>query len=395
MKTILPFFLLLGLFSCDEAPIVAPLTYACELSFPTHPESHPQAAAFEELINEFLPFTTGIQVALRSADGQSWTGASGYADIPNNIRLAPCHRFLIASISKMLTATLILQLQDENLVSIDDPLSDYLGPDLIGRIANAEAVSLRQLLNHTSGIPDYLNIRQFINGLNQPFFLETQREKLVYVHDEPAEFAPGADFSYSNTNYVLLGLVVEQLRSMPLWEAVDQYIAAPLGLGQLAMGTEDNPIPNDVARPYLATLGGRYFDFTETAVSDAATGDGGILSNMQDLNRFALALFEEQLLSGTALEQMTTDFQILESDESDFSEWPDEGYSLGVTRYNTPFGTAWGHTGNSSSYNSSLFYFPENGAILSIVYNGIDLERIDELIDKNEALRDAFFGLIQ
>jgi len=84
----------------------------------------------------------------------------------------------------------------------------------------------------------------------------------------------------------------------------------------------------------------------------------------------------------------------LVGDQADFDEWPEESYGLGFTRYNTPWGIALGHTGSTSSYNSTLFYFPESGVTFSIIANGVDLELIDELIDTNAEIRDGFLALL-
>ncbi|MEM9261108.1 MAG: serine hydrolase domain-containing protein, partial [Bacteroidota bacterium] len=278
------------LIACDNAEVVPAATYRCELTFPDEGAEHPQAAAFWELIDKALPYTTGIQVALTDNDGRTWTGARGFADIANQVPLETCHRLMIASISKVATAVLIMQLQEEGRLSVEDPLTDWLPEDLIGPLANSNEVSLRQLLNHTSGIPDYLTSRQTLNALNKPFLLETQREKLGYAYDLPATNAAGTTFSYSNTNYVLLGLVVEEALNQPLWEAVENRFKLPLGLRHFAMGTEQNPIPADVARPYLAFTNGKFIDVTASAVADAATGDGGIVTNLQDLNAWVTAV---------------------------------------------------------------------------------------------------------
>ncbi|MEL7160075.1 MAG: serine hydrolase domain-containing protein [Bacteroidota bacterium] len=391
MKITIPvfaLFLLCG--SCDEATVVPPATYACTLSQPSGEDSHPRAEEFRALLQTVIPYTTGVQVAVTDRNGDRWTGALGFADLANDVPLVACHQLMIASISKTVTASIILQLYDEGELDLDDQLSAWLEDELIGELANAREVSLRQLLNHTSGIPDYLTAEQFLLSQNRPFLLESQREKLRYAYGLRADNTPGAGFSYSNTNYVLLGLVVEKATGQALWEAVADRLVGPLNLQRFAMGTETDPIPDHVARPYLAFTGGKYIDFTPTAVADAATGDGGIISNMQDLTRWVEALFSGELIEPATLAEMIGAPVDVPTEQADFSEWPDEGYGLGITRYNTPWGTAYGHTGSTSSYNSFLFYFPESAVTLAAVTNGIDLELIDEFGDAATALRNDF-----
>ena len=167
---------------------------------------------------------------------------------------------------------------------------------------------------------------------------------------------------------VLLGLIIEKARNMTLWDVVDTYIVKPLNLENALMGTHDEPIPTGTARPYLATRGDKYYDIMENAVSDAATGDGGIASNMQDLNVFIEALFNGNLMSNDALSLMT-DRNVLVQDGNSY-EWEDERYGLGLEIYNTDYGIAYGHTGSTSTYSAYLLHFPERGVTISFAYNG-------------------------
>lgn len=386
------FFVGLSCFlSCEKEITVEPNIYNCGLTQENLP-AHSKAAELQAIIEGMVDKVPGIQVALTSENGERWTGAAGYADIPNNIRMEDCHPIMIASISKVVTAVMIFQLQDEGVLKIEDPLSNWLDNSIIGAIPNANQVSLTHLLNHTSGIPDYLNTEQTIDAFNQPNYKLTQLEKLDYIKGEDADYNVGEKFSYSNTNYLLLGLVVQQARGMMLWDAIQQFIAAPLGLTNFVMGTEAEPVPEGSARPYLALNGDKYFDVMQWAVADAATGDGGIASNMQDLNLFFEALFQEEIISGTALAQMTENIVLIGDDGQDFDEWEDEGYGYGITRYNTQKGLAFGHTGSTASYNSLSFYYPQNGVVLSIISNGISTTLDEDTItDLRDDLLDVAF----
>lgn len=369
-KSILILLLLtLALTACEKAPEVNPAVYGCTLTTPDQNELHPNNAVFQAELNKVGTVTPGVQVALRSADNFTWTGVSGWADLHEGVALEPCHQFMVGSVSKIMTGVLIMQLQDENILSVNDSLSRWLPESLIGEIENADKVTLVDLLHHTSGIRDYLGVEQFINAMNTPNFLESQEDKLAYIYGKSAEFEPGAEYGYSNTNYVLLGLVIERARGLTLWDAVDQYIAMPLNLETMEMGTHLQPVPEGVARPYLADYGDSYFDIMQHAVSDAATGDGGIASNMQDLNIFIEALFDGQLISDSALIQMKEMNVVQEAGEASYG-WPDERYGLGLEIYNTPYGTGYGHTGGTSTYSTYLLHFPEEGATLAITYNG-------------------------
>jgi len=355
------FFAIVLLNACQKAEIVDPNIYDCELSFPDESAAHPQKVAFQGFLDQITEHSPGVQMAIRTKDDKTWTAAAGYADLASQVPLQSCNKLMVGSISKVFTGVLIMQLYDEGILSIEDKMSDWLEGELIREIENADQVTLQQLLNHTSGIRDYLAVEQFVDAINTSYFQETQREKLEYIYGRKAEFEPGAQYSYSNSNYVLLGLIIEEARQMPLWDAVEKYIVEPLDLKVAKMGTHDQPIPVGTARPYLATHSDKYFDIMQNAVSDAATGDGGIASNAQDLNTFIEGLFSGKLMSEDALKLMT---------ESLVREDEDAEYGLGIEKYDSEHGTIFGHTGSTSSYTAFLFYFPDAQVTFSLTSSG-------------------------
>ncbi|MEL6941153.1 MAG: serine hydrolase domain-containing protein [Bacteroidota bacterium] len=361
IKYIFFFFGILWLQACQEAEIVDPNIYDCELSFLDESETHPQKAQFEGFLKRIGEHSPGTQMAISTKDGKIWTGAAGYADLASRVPLQTCNKLMVGSVSKVFTGVLIMQLYDEGILSIDDKMGDWLDGELMDEIANADQVTIQNLLNHTSGIPDYLAVEQFIDAANTPNFKETQREKLEYIYGKKAEFAPNAQYSYSNSNYVLLGLIVEEARQMPLWDAVEKFIVDPLELKVAEMGTHNQPIPVGTARPYLATHSDKYFDIMQNAVSDGATGDGGVASNARDLITFMDGLFSGKLMSEDALKRMTE--TLVREDE-------DTEYGLGIEKYDTDHGTMFGHTGSTSSYTAYLFYFPDAQVTFSLTSSG-------------------------
>jgi len=346
--------------ACDKPEIIEPSVYNCSLSFVDESTTHPNNTELQNALDEIATLTPGVQVSVRTADGKRWNGSAGMADIPNNIPLQPCHKLMVGSVSKIYTGVLIMQLHDEGILSVDDLLKDWLEADLINNIENADVVSLRQLLNHTSGIKDYL-------------YKLTQREKLEYIYGKSADHAPDEAHTYSNSNYVLLGLVIEKARNMTLWDAVDTYISQPMGFENTVFGTHDEPIPAGTARPYWASRNQKYIDIIENSVSDAATGDGGIAANTQELNVFIENVFNGTLVSNEALSMMRNDS--VDVDGQTYPHWENEFYGLGLEIYHTEHGVAYGHTGSTSSYTAYLLHFPEKNMTLSIAYNG---ETMDE-----------------
>ena len=374
--------------ACEKHEITPAAAYSCEMSFPDNSEEHPQKEAFQSLLDEFNQSLPGVMVGVRSPSGKEWFGTAGFADIQSGVSLDPCHLMMVGSISKVFTSTTIFRLQDEGKLSIDDLLADHLDGPYMNEIEQAKEVTLRQMLNHTSGLPDYLdNDDLFFQALNEPFYQLTAEEKLEYAYDLKASHRPGTDYYYSNTNFVMLGLVIEKLTGKSLDQAKKEYIFDALQLTNAEVGTPDNPIPTRAARPYFALNGDKFIDLTAIEVSDAATGDGGVAISTQDLNRFIQALFNKELLSDASFDQMTNSLYVKPDGQEDFSDWPDESSGLGIDLFHTPYGDAYGHTGRIFAFNAMLFYWPESGATLSLAFNGsswtddIELSKLDLMED--------------
>ena len=374
------FCLLVFTIGCQEEQVSDPIIYACT---PTEMlnNNHPKADQFQMILDQTTEALPGIQFSVLQNDTLSFHGSSGMADIPNNVALMPCTKTMVGSISKIFTAVLIMQAVEEKIVDINDLMQDHLPLSLIEGITNYEEITVRQLLNHSSGIEDYLGANYHIQSLNVPNRKLTQEEKIHLIDGKDERFPPGEKYEYSNTNYVLLGLMIEEIRNQNLWDVVDQYIIEPLGLHNTVMGTHDQPLPEGTARPYLATGNLKYIDIYQYSVSDAATGDGGIASCTQDLITFIKALANGELVSSDTYERMMQERVDIEMDK----EW----YGLGLEIINSSDGLIIGHTGSTSSYNALLFYYPERETYISIACNGLG-----ENGEALQAINDSWDDLI-
>lgn len=368
MKNIFILALIILCTSCEKAVLVAPSIYACDLAFTEDSAAHPKSSQFEAAMEKVEAYVPGVQIAVRSKDGQVWLGAQGLADIPNQVAYENCTKTMIGSSSKMYTATLIMQLQEDNILSIEDPISKWLDAAMIEKIENADQVNIRQLLNHTSGIRDYLSVEHHINALNTPNYKLSPAEKMAYIYGKPADNAPDAHYTYSNSNYVLLGLIIEKARAMPYHEAVVNYINAPLGLQNTVAGTTENPIPTGTARPYFAVRNGKYTDIMPFSVSDAATGDGAMATNMQEALLFIEGLFNHTLVSEETLTQMMEENVKMESPDL-FGEGKSAGLGLEHIVHEK-YGSVIGHSGSTTAYWAQLFHYPESQVTIAVAFNG-------------------------
>jgi D-alanyl-D-alanine carboxypeptidase len=287
---------------------------------------------------------TGIPgaVALNAGPDFIWERAVGIADVEAEARLTPDHRFPIASVTKIYVATVVLQLVEEGALELDGDA----GPI-------AEGVTIRQLLNHTSGIPNYLDFDSLLAPYRKNRAHRTDltpRDALALARSKPRLFPPGEGWSYSASNYLMLGLIVEESTGATLGDELRRRIGEPLGLGATDL-TAGAPPAAGLARgylppgnPLLPDPGPGLVDVTDV---DIFASDGGrMVSTVRDVARFLQALLGGELLAPhlrtEMLSTVATDW-----DESD-------GYGLGVEEITSlkgtkesPCGSAWGHLGFS------------------------------------------------
>jgi CubicO group peptidase (beta-lactamase class C family) len=360
----------------------------------------------------------GLSAAVIAPDGTSWLGTEGYANLETGQSLQPNDRFGIASVTKSFTATTVLQLAQENKLDLDDTLDKWL-PDTASQIANGDRITVRQLLNHTSGIADYNFVNQF-NALNDPevrvklikdseisdaardvlvslkdkpitpdflqneksqplvsdplFFTKldlnspftqkasTPEDSISKVYGQPASFEPGAEYNYSNTNYLLLGEIIEKATDSTVGEQFRERIFEPLGMKNTFYPAQEQ-VPGGYVKNYQDINGDNQPDdvsdkYDPSYVMPGATG--GIVSTPADLSRFARGLFKNELLAPDTLKQMI----------SGGKEGSD--YGLGLEVINQPqLGQDLGHTGSAPGFNAKMSYFPDQDITVVTVGNGV------------------------
>lgn len=224
-----------------------------------------------------------------------YAGARGLADVAAKVPVTPDTVFRIGSISKQFSAAVIMQLVDEGKLSLDDPVSKFVP----GYPAPGGTATVRQLLNHTVGIPSYTGLPGWMVEANTARSYTTQ-EMIALVRDLPSPFAPGTDYAYNNSGYVLVGAVVEAVTGKPWHVAVKERITGPLGLKTIRYGVEEASVPN-MAKPY--TAGGAPAQKIDMSVPHAA---GALVGSVRDLATWAQALHHGKVVSAASYAQMIT-----------------------------------------------------------------------------------------
>ncbi|MBD0862712.1 beta-lactamase family protein [Gordonia sp. zg691] len=294
-----------------------------------------------------------------------WTGTSGVRAAGGDDPISPEDHTRIGSLTKTMTATLLLQLVQEERVSLDDPISKYV-PD-----APNGTATVRQVADMTSGIPSYTQSEAF----DKKFFADpesvwTPLQLVGTASTLPPSFPPGRGWEYSNTNYVLLGLLIEEVLDSAVGEMFENRIFAKLGMDETSWpgGSVEIPDPHLDGLTDQGQADGRTVNSTRWNPSFAFTA-GAVISTIDDLQTWGEALFTGRGILDPATQQLRRD-SILTSPPPNTAT---AGYGIGIGNRDG----WWGHDGDFPGYNTSLFHNYESDTTIIIVVNSDDDVTVD------------------
>jgi D-alanyl-D-alanine carboxypeptidase len=300
----------------------------------------------------------GIQVGI-STPQWTWDSAAGNASPITGEPARPGMRFLIASVSKTFTSVAVQKLAEKGKLSLDDNISVWLPADLVKTIPNGDEITVRQLLDHTSGIADYdesaINLEEYQN----PDTPVPYQAGLMQGLNASPLYPPGTNYTYSNVNYILLTLIVDKAAGVPYEDYVTREIFVPAGLNDTFFETT-NHIPGPHMTATMPGENGTILDFTNLYVLfDRGAGD--MVSTTADLNRFHRALREGKLINKSSLAAM----------EKPTQQSGAAGYGLGyATERVAPANlTVQGHTGGYPGSFTFLYYLPEKDTYVTFNLN--------------------------
>lgn len=284
----------------------------------------------------------GALLHLRDRHG-STVLTSGVADVTSHAPVPRDSRFRIGSMTKPFVATVALQLVGEDRVSLDAPVEQYLPGVVRGKGNNGRKITVRQLLQHTSGLPDYLSYLDMGEVLNDPLAHRDTRDLVNLALAHRPTFAPGTDWQYSNTNYLLAGMLIEKVTGHTWAEEVRRRIITPLDLRETSVPEDATAIPGPHPRGYVRPgQDAPLLDVTAFNPSIAGSA-GGIISSGADMNRFLGALVDGKLLHPAQLREMMRTRPTGDSDG--------RAYGLGLESRPLPCGGLyWGHGGDIIGY---------------------------------------------
>lgn len=310
----------------------------------------------------------GATVGVVLANGEVMSFAVGYSETATKTPMSPTDRMLAGSTGKTFAAATALQLVKEGKIVLDDRVEKYLGSEVwFARLPNAKYITVRQLMNHTSGLVRYEFKDQFTKDLTaNPEKVWKPQELLAYLLDEKAPFEAGKSWDYSDTNYIVLGMIIEKVTGRKFYDEANKRLIKPLKL--------TNTIPQDglklkgVIQGYAGA--NNPFGGKDEMIANGKfiinpqfewTG-GGWATTAEDLARWAKMMYEgkaydnallPQVLDGVAAPMLGRETK----------------YGLGVIIRKTAVGTSYGHSGFFPGYMTDMMYFPEQKIAVAVQVN--------------------------
>ncbi|MEM8762432.1 MAG: serine hydrolase domain-containing protein [Bacteroidota bacterium] len=321
--------------------------------------------AVKELLKKYIDMgIPGLALTVYNPETGFWSYADGFANVEEQQPLTSEHRFYLQSVSKTYMAVVILKLYEKGKLDLDDPLTNYLKYDWLMNKEGIEKITLRMLLNHTTGLPEYNYDPILVSEIVQnPQNVLTVEELLSHIGNDPMDFAPGSGYSYRNTNYALLSLVADQITGDHK-AYMQKHIFDTLGLESTTYLTEENIKTN-------FNLVGAYWDILlvgiptnvskmQRANVSSMKGDDGLVTNTKDAVQFMKGLVTGKLLKPKTLELMQ-DFVLDDKGE--------KRYGLGIQYYDLDVTYALGHSGGGIGAGCVLLYLPELDSIVFLSTN--------------------------
>ena len=307
-------------------------------------KNHDHKAELELLLDKAIEAgIPGIAIKVHSASKGQFFAIRGYANLEESVALAPCHVFRAASITKTLMATAILQLVEEGKVRLDQPITELLPKHVIDGLAKAKETTVAELLNHTSGIPNYDDNGRFVAAvLNEPGKELTVNDRLGFAKElqgTPDWVIEKFGTIYSNTNYVLLELILETQTGLTYETYLTKNVLRPAQIQQSSFATV-HPFPNALASGYCDMYDEGSLREVNRFDARRWSGEAALISNVLDIDKFFNALMRAELCSESILGQMKIN-------------------QYGLLLDTVAQVPAIGHDGQAIGFSSELWYFED------------------------------------
>ncbi|HYK45691.1 MAG TPA: serine hydrolase domain-containing protein [Parafilimonas sp.] len=327
--------------------------------------NYPKAITLDTIMKRYtteaLP---GAAIAIYSETDGWWADAVGYANREEKIPMENCHLQYIQSVSKTYMAVEILQLKEQGKIKLDDPITNYLPARYSKYIKGATQITVRMLLNQNSGVPEYNDNPKFVSQVVQhPLEYFTADDCLKAIENEEPQFAPGAKYKYTNTNYLLLSLIGDAITGDHA-AYIREHIFKPLDLSNSYYALDHNYLNGlNLPASYWDILNaGKPADITEFQKETVASskGDDGIVCTPVDAVKFFKGLMEGKLLNEESMKQM---FDFVTDEKGN------KRYGMGMIYFDLGGIPAYGHGGGGLGAGCVLAYIPSAKLYMFIATN--------------------------
>jgi len=331
----------------------------------------------------------GAQVGFAFFSGQTPQGlpqyfsssvASGVADLKTNAPLKTTDRLLAGSIGKTFVAALALLLVEDGKLNLNDKIEKWLGSESwFPKLPNGKDITLRMLLNHSSGIENHVDLESFQKQLLKSVGHNVKYEELIsFVLNSKPLFPAGSDYHYADTNYILVGLIIEKVSGKTLYESINERLLNPYKL-ERTIPSNASALP-EVANGYVENkpliVDGKF-----TINPQWEWAGGGFASTAEDLARWGGLLYSGSILSPASMDEMLK--------STTFGEGA--GYGLGVMITRSKWGRSYGHDGEFPGYLSDLRYYTKYKLAISVMVNSDDTPGVHRFL---ATAADDFAGIV-
>jgi D-alanyl-D-alanine carboxypeptidase len=359
------------------------LTSTCDFT-PVINNAYSKKDTLEKMMSQYVKMgMPGAVIAVYTPSEGYWALSKGFSKIETKTPMQLCQLQYLQSISKTYMAVAILKLYEEGKIDLDAPITTYLPEKYSRFIDKAPSIKIRNLLNHTSGVPEYSDVPEYITYLLQhPDHSFTTEEFLHYIANKKQLFIPGSRYEYTNTNFHLLALIADAI-SGDHEALIREKVFAPAGL-------TNTFYRNSPGYLHYPTLVNSYLDRFSTGVVEnvsqmqqvsvaCSKGDDGIVATPLDAINFLKALMEGKLLSANTMQQMMDWVK---------DEKGQPVYGLGLFNVQHNGKTGYGHGGAGIGAGCGLYYFPEKNVYVFLatnigtLINGPIVQKVNELKQK-------------
>ncbi|MBV6645232.1 MAG: beta-lactamase family protein [Cyclobacteriaceae bacterium] len=378
------------LVQCQEVEVRPASFYERAASFNDSSATHPNASVYQAILNNHQrQGIVGATLLVKDSQGL-WVGAAGSADIASDAQMSPQAVYFIASISKVFTSAAVYRLVDRGLLSLNDPISQYLSDEIVDEVENVKDATIAHLLSHRSGIRDFYTTKFDLDRLNANQTWKKE-DVIKYVYGKNASFQVDKNYEYSNTNFLLLSMALESVTGLSFEEVYQNHVFEPLNL-RSAYYSEDMIVPPGAVKGYVDLYNNGSFVESAFLYKEelGIGGDGGVAINAYDLAVFLENLVDTDFISAASQSEMTNWFPLPR--DYVWEEYGQDENGYGIERFNTRYESAIGHTGGIDGFSTYGFYFPESDMTYILLCNSSSVEAGDVHASLFDEVLEIMFG---